>query len=83
MSKRFTLTVEYAGYDREIEDAIEEELGFSDGSGFGFGVRDHSWDVGNKKELNSLKKKAKKLSKQFPDVKFTISDSEWDDEEDY
>jgi hypothetical protein len=59
----YIVTLVYPGerYSEKIELRIEAKAGYSSGSGFGFGERDHSWDGLNKTQAAAKAKKLRSL----------------------
>jgi hypothetical protein len=69
--KEFTLDIAYEngtgkgiGLISEIDTALEKELGYSESSGSGFGMRDHQYIFDDKKEAAAAAKKVEVIFKK-------------------
>jgi len=82
MTKEYYLEVSFnAGMDYGIiQDEIEDLLGYSDGSGYGFGRRDLSYTFHNLNSLRSAVKKVRSLPRQIKCSATDITDDDnWEE----
>lgn len=80
--KKYYLAVSYeAGMDYGIiQGEIENILGYSDGSGYGFGRRDLTWNFNNIRSLKSAVKKVRALRRRVKCQAWEWLDDDYCDE---
>ena len=85
MAKKYYICVSYqAGLDYGIiQNEIEDLLGSSDGSGYGFGGRDLTWNFNNIRSLKSAIRKVRSLPRRIKCQAWEITNEEYDDIDDY